>query len=213
MIKFYDTSSLLLLEDFTETIVISSITLFELEEIKSSMRKDEEVRAAARNLLRLFDSEAVNYKTIIYNSQMLKPIEKTGVEINNDAKILATALYYNRTFASDDMIFVSNDLSQKTIASLFLDKKQISSVIPVSDDYTGYLDLTFTEEELTYLYEHPEDNSPYGLHINQYLIIRAREGDIVDRRCWTGETLRPVKFYTFNSRYFGEVKPKSNDVF
>ena len=39
---------------------------------------------------------------------MLKPIEKTGIEINNDAKILATALYYKRTFAPNDMIFVSN---------------------------------------------------------------------------------------------------------
>ena len=48
MKKFYDTSSLLLEEKFDEQIYISSITLFELEEIKTSTRKDEETRAAAR---------------------------------------------------------------------------------------------------------------------------------------------------------------------
>jgi hypothetical protein len=110
------------MEEFSEPIIISSITLIELEDIKSSPRKDEDVRAAARHLLRLIDTNSIDYTTIIYNGQMLKPIEKTGIEINNDAKILATALYYKRTFAPDDMIFVSNDLAQKTLASLFLDK-------------------------------------------------------------------------------------------
>ena len=40
---FYDTSSLLLLNEITEPFVISSITIQELEEIKSSTRKSEDV--------------------------------------------------------------------------------------------------------------------------------------------------------------------------
>ena len=94
MNKFYDTSSLLLMEDFTEPIIISSITLMELEDIKSSPRKDEELRAAARHLLRLFDNNEIEHEIVIYNNKMLKPIEKTFIEINNDVKIIATALYY-----------------------------------------------------------------------------------------------------------------------
>lgn len=51
-IKFYDTSSLLLIPDdlFDEYFVISSITLSELEEIKNSRNKDFSIKAKARHL-------------------------------------------------------------------------------------------------------------------------------------------------------------------
>lgn len=211
--KFYDTSSLLLMEEFTEPIIISSVTLFELEEIKSSPRKDEEVRAAARHLLRLFDTNAIEYNTIIYNTQMLKPIEKTGIEINNDAKILATALYYKRTFAPDNMIFVTNDIAQKAIANLFFEAKELDSIYASNDEYTGYIDFYFSDEGLTNLYSNLQNNEPYGLNINQYMIVHNSEGEIVDKMCWTGEKLRPVKYYNFFSHYLGDIKPKPGDIY
>ena len=80
------------------------------------------------------------------------------------------------------------------------------------DDYTGYLDLKFTDENLAYLYEHLNENI-YNLNINQYLLIRNTDNEIIDKMCWTGEVLRPVKYYTFNSRWFGEIKPKSGDIY
>lgn len=51
MIKFYDTSSLLLEENF-EGIVVSSISLQELEDIKTSTNRDNEIKAQARKALR-----------------------------------------------------------------------------------------------------------------------------------------------------------------
>lgn len=52
--KFYDTSSLLLKADnlfeTDEKFAISSITLSELENIKTSSHKDQEVKCAARHL-------------------------------------------------------------------------------------------------------------------------------------------------------------------
>ena len=55
-IKFFDTSSLLILgeriQDINEEFLISSITLKELERIKTSANKSEEVKYAARVLTR-----------------------------------------------------------------------------------------------------------------------------------------------------------------
>ena len=55
--NFYDTCSLLLRVDdlFTveENIVISSVTLNELENIRTSAHKDESIKQTARELLRL----------------------------------------------------------------------------------------------------------------------------------------------------------------
>ena len=54
--NFYDTCSLLtkgtLLEDKNEQIIISSITLDELENIKTSANKDANIKYTARQLLR-----------------------------------------------------------------------------------------------------------------------------------------------------------------
>ena len=58
MIKFYDTSSLLLKADtlfeVNERFAISSITLEELEHIKTAANKDANVKFAARRVVRAF---------------------------------------------------------------------------------------------------------------------------------------------------------------
>lgn len=212
MRKFYDTSSLLLLEDFSEPIIISSISLLELEEIKSSNKKDEELRASARKVLRLIDNKEINCTIIIFNNYMLKQLERSGIEINNDAKILATALHYERTLAPKDMIFLTNDLAQKAIAGLFFDNQYIQSISIKEDKYCGYLDIILTNDELIELYNNLDDNI-YNLKTNQYLILRDENNNIIDKMCWTGDHLRPVKYYNFNSKYFGDIKPKSGDVY
>lgn len=210
MINFYDTSSLLLLDEksLEQEFLISSITLSELEEIKTSSRKDEEVKAAARRVMHYLNSHK-NYEVIIFKQKMLDPIIKLGLDINNDTKILASAVCSNE---SNPLIFTTNDLCLKTIAKMFFEPNQIASVEIRSDDYTGYLDLKFTDSALTCLYENLDKNL-YNLNINQYLIVRDASGQIVDKMCWTGKCMRPVKYYTFSSHQFGEIKPKSSDIY
>ena len=98
MIKFYDTSSLLLKADTlfetNERFAISSITLEELEHIKTAANKDANVKFAARRVVRTLDSHINEYDVEIYSESKDKPLNKAGIFINNDAKILACALSY-----------------------------------------------------------------------------------------------------------------------
>ena len=210
MSKFYDTSSLLLLYDFSEPIVFSSISLKELEEIKTSNHKSEEVRSQARRILNALNDNAIKHETIIYNNSMLKPIEKANLDINNDSKILATALYYKRS--NPECIFVTNDLALKAIASCFFNKDNIQSIIPIEDTYTGYVEVAMSDEALAEFYNNLNQNK-YGIKTNQYIVIRNADGEVVDKMCWTGSTFRPVKYYTFCSHYLGEIKPKTGDIY
>lgn len=212
MKKFYDTSSLLLEEEFDDKIFLSSITLFELESIKSSSHKSDELRASAQRVLWLLDNQLIKHEVVLYNEHMLKNIIKTDIEINNDTKILATALYFARNYAQDGIVFMTNDLSLKAIAGLFFDGHSIQSVNVKPDDYTGYIDRQLNNNELTELYENLTNNR-YNLYQNQYLIVRDNENNIIDKFCWDGNFLRPVKYYNFYSRWFGEVKPKSGDIY
>ena len=100
MIKFYDTSSLLLKADTLfedeEKFAISSITLEELEHIKTAANKDADIKYAARKLTHILDTHMGEYDVEIFNEGMEKPVAKAGIYINNDARIIACAISYEK---------------------------------------------------------------------------------------------------------------------
>lgn len=69
-----------------------------------------------------------------------------------------------------------------------------------------------SNDEMNEFYSNPSAN-PYNLHINEYIIIRNEDEEIVDRLCWTGADYRNLNFKSFNSRQFGEIKPIKGDVY
>lgn len=151
-IKFYDTSSLLLksntLFDDNEFFVISSVTLEELENIKNSLTRDADIKYAARKLIQSLDENEDKYDVHIFKESMLLPIKEKDLSINNDMKILATAIDYNNNIRQDEVIFVSNDRCLKRIANLFFGNGMIMSVGEDDDDYKGYLDYSFADSEM-----------------------------------------------------------------
>lgn len=214
--NFYDTCSLLtkgtLLEDKNEQIIISSITLDELENIKTSANKDANIKYTARQLLRTLNDNPDLYQVIIYKEKMIKPIQKYDLSITNDMKILATALSYNKQNKNHPIDnFITNDLTLKCIAKLFL--SNVSSIEEERHDpYTGYIEVTLNENEITELYQNLKINK-FNLLINQYVIIYNQEKEIIDKMVWDGDTYRTISYGNLNSTYFGNVKPFKNDPY
>lgn len=151
---FYDTSSLLLLagrlfDEINNKFAISSITLEELENIKTSNGKSSDIKFAARKLLKDLDEHHGEYDVVIFKEQMLKPALDKGLSLTNDIKILMSALYYDE---HDEVVFVTNDICLKNIANLFFGEDSIASIPEEVDDYKGYLEVEVDDEELSYLY-------------------------------------------------------------
>jgi predicted nucleic acid-binding protein len=98
--KFYDTSSLLLkaesLDKDEVPMVISSITLDELEKIKTNCNKDISVKVAARHVSDFIWEHGDLFTIHIFKESMLKPIVDADLTITNDLKILATAIDYKQ---------------------------------------------------------------------------------------------------------------------
>ena len=212
--KFYDTCSLLKKADSlfenNEVFMISSITLNELENIKTAANKDVDVKFAARKILHLLDENPEKYIVKIFTLDMLKPIEEASLSITDDTRILATAIEYADEW---DLTFVTNDLALKNIAGIFFNKEKIASVLEEYEDgYSGYKDITMSEQEMADFYSNPTDNV-YELNINEYIIVRNEKDEIVDSLVWTGECYRKVTFQNFKSKWFGEVKPSKGDVY
>lgn len=216
MIKFYDTSSLLLqandLLEEKDRIYISSITLEELENIKTSSNKDANVKYAARHLLRLFDDKQLELEIINFTINMLETIEQNSLSVTNDTKILATILSYaaQHNINLDDIIFITNDLALKNIAKMFF--TNIQSVKEDNDTYCGFKEIKLEEEEMANLYSNLETNS-LNLLVNEYALIKNSNNQIVDRLCWTGESYRSLNFKPFNSFWFGDIKPIKGDSY
>lgn len=213
MINFYDTSSLLLkvgnLFDENVPFAISSITLDELENIKTSSNKDQEVKYAARKLLHMLDENIEKVKIVIFKEKMLIPIQEAELTITNDSKILACAIECAK---GDEVCFYTNDLALKTIARIFF--ADVASVNEDNeDDYTGFVDVALDNDEMGEFYSNFTDNR-FNLLPNQYLIVREKDGgEIVDRLCWNGEAYRHLDYQNFNSKWFGDVRPMKGDVY
>ena len=210
MINFYDTSSLIkkvnTLFDDKEIFFISSITLEELESIKTSSKKDSDIKFAARHILHFLDLHPECYQVIFFKTDDLKPILKKGFEITNDIKILSGAIACNK---ETEILFLTNDLNLKHIAKIFL--PNVDSIKDDEDDYTGYKHLhLLNNEEIAEIYSHNPQNK-YNLLTNEYAIVHNSDGEIVDKVCWNGTEYRPIKFGNFESKWFN-VKPYKNDV-
>lgn len=210
MNKFYDTSALLTKEEFPqeEIIYLSSITLEELEKIKS-VHQNEDIRYSARRILRELNMADNRFKIIWFRQEYLKLIKKDFNFENNDIKILASALHLKKSLT--DLVLVTNDVVMKLAALHYFDKEKILAEIPKPDNYCGYIDAIMTEGEMANFYSNPDLNT-YNLLINQYLNIYNENGECVDNYIWTGETHEQVKFKTIKTKWFGDIKPMPGDV-
>ena len=139
---------------------------------------------------------------------MIKPIQKLDLSITNDSKILATALNYNKKHPIDN--FITNDLTLKCIAKLFLNN--VSSLENNNDEYTGYIEKVISEEQLIEFYNNIEKNH-YNLLEGQYLILRDKEGNLLDVRCWMGDTHRYINSKPIESKWFGKISPYKGDIY
>lgn len=213
--KFYDTCSLLMVVDtlFQDKIsipVISSITLNELENIKTSSNKDPDVKYAARKLLHKLNESPDNYLIHLFKVHYTEAIEEMNLPVTDDTRILATAINFKE--CHPNTIFVTNDLSLKTMAKLFFNTNIESINEDTLDEYTGYLEVTMNNEAMVDFYSNQEENY-FDLLVGEYLLIKDDDGQIVDKRCWTGEKYRPIVYGNFDSKWFGKIKPMKDDAY
>lgn len=206
--KFYDTCSLLTLLDdaFEERFICSYKTLQEVENIKTSARKDEDVKYRARKLSHLFDENTEKYhiSEIPYYT-IIDTMTAFGLEVTPDNIIVTTA--YLESKNNDGMVFCSEDICCKNIAKTVY-KLNVESVKHEPDDgYKGFKEVTLSSDEMAYFYEHLQENN-YELLINEYLIIKDEIGNVVDKWKYTVNGFTRVCDITERSKHFGKIKPK-----
>ena len=213
--KFLDTNAILDLQDkmFEDDFCISSISLQEMENIKTSGRKDEETKYKARKALHLLDENKDKYEVVIYTTAMENYIVEKQLEITPDTKIIASCAFSKGLLPQDtDFVFVTNDIACKMIASKIFDLEVKSVGEKELDEYKGFVEKSLSEDEMAYFYEHLQENI-YGLLENEYLILKDSNNHVVDTLVWREGMYQNIKFPNIKSDYFGAVKPLNGDIY
>lgn len=211
MIYFYDTNILLQGDKklLDETFLISNITIQELEDIKTSIHKDENIKYQARKALRWLQENQGKYYIIIYQKlyDTLLPFEVD----NNDKKILSSVKQAQKLkdFKDEEIIFVTLDIA----CSFFAKIASIKYILYRSDNknqYNGYIEVYCnTDDELADFYTkiNAGDFESDNLYINEYLLL-YHNNEIIDKYRYIGDNVFDnVTFLSANSKMFGKVKP------
>ena len=208
---FLDTNALLNLGEnaFKERFIIAQKTLEEIENIKISSNKDNEIKYKARNIARLLDANENGYDVIAYSPEIKRIIDNHFLSETSDNIILASAYYCN---LNEPVLVCSDDLNCKFISrNIFgLTTKGINEINLVKnlDEYTGYKDVTLSDEEMSYFYLHSNENI-FECLMNEYLIIRKSDGEVVDYRKWNGEEYKAISYKQISSKFLGKIKPRN----
>ena len=150
-IKFIDTNIFLTHLDQIreeEFFLISSITISELEEIKSSKNKSDEIKHAARIATRFLDKNPNKYEVIVYSHWDKFNLKTYELEDTPDNRIIICAVYAKENLGYSNLTFLSNDILARLIAKRYcgIDSHGLDSEI--EEIYRGYQEYSFNSNEL-----------------------------------------------------------------
>ena len=197
MKKFYETCSLLELTNSSNInatdICLSSVTLQELENIKTSANKDSETKYRARVAVRALKDNP-DVEIIVVNKDDYNCLEEKGLEITNDNLIIACAYRYsqehNIVFYTEDLLcgFIAKNYFGLEVQSVKTDDK--------SDMYKGYKVVHGNTDTIN---KYMESINLNDWSVNEYLIIENTDDDISKEMRFDGEKfvnlkLPPSKF-------------------
>lgn len=208
LVKFYDTNALLLLkkEAFKDFFYCSSQTLIEIENIKTSSKKDESTKFNAREVSRLF-KENKNYEVIFAKkTEIEESLNYYNLEETPDLIIIIGAALLSQKI-QDELIFVTNDISCANIAkNIFYLKTEFPKIN--YEEYSGYKRIHPSLDEYTYFLNNLNTNI-YQTIENEYVIMQNEQEGIQDLFRWTNSEYKRIINKPIDSKWLGKIRARN----
>ena len=82
-------------------------------------------------------------------------------------------------------------------------------------EYRGYYEIQLNDIELADFYENifPNNINNWHLRNNEYLLIKDKTNVIVDKYRWHNKKYHIIPFHKAESKMFGKIIPKNNDIY
>lgn len=202
--RFFDTNAVITDCSDLSNVVLSSKVLEELENIKSSVHKDADIKYKARLAVRAIKEQ--NPEIVVVTQEDYDVLVEKHLEVTNDNLIIASAWRYGQ---KNPISFVTNDVLCELIARNYFSLNTRNICEKYIDDYRGYIDYHFsTDEEMADFYGNMSNNS-LGLLINQYAILYNPNGEMIDKVKWDGNCNKSISFKPISNDFVGKVKPRN----
>ena len=204
MLYFADTSALLngCAKEY-EKIWISPLVVSELENIKTSLTKDEHIKYLARQLVRdiLFNVKYENFKPSQRKIDSFIKHHPTLSNIN-DHRILAAA-YLLQVQTGENVTFLTSDGSLYLLAwGVGIETVYYQPKEEKKEEYCGWNKFVPNEEQLISLYTDPTINI-LNANINEYCEIFEND-ELKDVLRWTGEKYTSLKYNSFKNNFLNK---------
>lgn len=190
--KFIDTNILLSqlksLEK-EEHFLLSSITIEELEDIKTSGKKTEDVRYSARAATRWLNEHQGKYTVIVYDFEVARQSSNILLPESHDTMIMACCKYAINELQYDDVVFVTNDVLAKLIAESYF-QLPVESFVGKDEIYKGYKTIKGNTDIINE-YMNKCDYSDWSA--NEYLIIENTDDNTIKEMRFDGTKFVTLK--------------------
>lgn len=205
-----DTSALLhqQLLDPQVKIAISSITLQELEHIKSNEKESSQIRFKARQAVRQI-LISNNFEVILTdNNKIDRMLKKYPFLSNiNDHRIICAAEIYAQE-TDQDIIFLTSDALQYLSA---LQMPHVDAVYPMGTEMTEKVEQEWAgwgryypnEQDMALLYADPKMNI-LKCKNNEYAEI-YEDANLRDVLVWTGQEYRPLRYKEIKNDFLNQT--------
>jgi len=181
-----------------EKVIISIITIEELDGLKLSDTVGYLARIAIRKII-----EADNVD-IRFNYSAMKSVHKF-LDHKADNHILS---FFTDVYAHDkECVFLTDDYALLIKSrALGLPCQMFEFEKKNEDLYKGYKEIVLSDIELADYYQNPTNQ--WNLLLNEYLIIRDKNNNIIDKKKWTEKGFKNISSKPFKSIYFPDFKPR-----
>jgi len=198
---FVDTN-ILIETDFSfddyDKVYISGITLEELDSLKTD--KDKQRSFKARKSIKYIYNNIEKVKIITNYSASIPFVDK-----KNDNFIISAAKVVQTT--DEDCLFFANDIGLIIKGLQVGINFKMYEVCSKTLTYDGYKVVKMSDLDLASFYEHPENK--WGLVENEYIIFINDKGEVVDKKKFTKNGFKALKYKVINSRHVGKIKPRN----
>lgn len=183
--RFFDTNAVITDCSDLSNVVLSSKTLEELENIKSSIHKDADIKYKARLAVRAIKEQ--NPEIIIVTQVDYDNLAVKHLEVTNDNLIIASAWRYSK---ENNAVFVTNDVLCELIAKNYF-QLEVENLKETNDDvYKGYK-IIHGNSDIINEYMNSIDYNDW--FVNEYLIIENTDDDTSKEMRFDGEKFVNLK--------------------
>lgn len=210
--KVYDTSALLNLKDelvLDEESYIPLLVLKELENIKSSVHKDDEIKFYARKVVGMLQ-ECRTKTDIVSQSKINKMLKKYSDALtdNNDSRILLEAKLLSEKY---NVSFLTGDRCLYLLATKLFPELSAVYVEDISQEHIsdGYRYVEPTDEEWMRFYDENCNENIFNAYVNEYLFLKDHEGHVKEIARWDGEAYVRLGYEPIDTTYYGRIEPRN----